>query len=109
MNLTDTSPGATLTVEEDDALGVAVDAANDVPVDFASDVDWLTVTPDADNPLSARVEVADPASVVGQTGTVTATATLPDGTQAQGTEAFTVVAGEVASLKITATPDAPGA
>lgn len=109
VNLHDTPGTATVTVEEDDALGVSVDAADDVPVDFSVDSDFLTVTPDPDNPLRATIALVDAASAVGQTGVLTVTATLPDGTQAQGSEAITVVSGPVASLKVNVTEDGAGA
>jgi propanediol dehydratase large subunit len=105
MNLTDTST-ATVTVEEDDALGVSVDAANEVPVDFALDRDdVVSLTPDPDDPLTAHVAVLGAGSV-GQTAVLTVTATLPDGTQAQGTEAISVVAGGVKSLRVSVQEEA---
>lgn len=107
MNLRDTGT-ATARVRELDALGVDVEAAGDVPVTFGLDRDdVVTLTVDPSDPLTARIAVVG-AGAVDQTAVLTVTADLPDGTQAQGTEAITVVPGDVKTLAVEITEDAAG-
>lgn len=100
VNLHDNATGS-LRATEVDAAGVEVTGADAVPVTFAIDDDTvLTLTDNGDG--TATVENVTPPAV-GSTAVVTASATLPDGTTAQGSVAIDVVSGPVASITVEAT------
>lgn len=106
VNLHD-NKSADLAVVESDAAGFPITGADAVPVTWTVDDDTVvTLTDHGDG--TARIDNVSPPAV-GSSATVTATATLPDGTQAQGSLAVSVVSGPVTEIQVQATEVDPGA